>query len=91
MGQKLFIVPSKCLLFYWVFCFDLVRKMWGLLATSNDPIAANENLSNKPYFCLALLSNLVDILRPFDARSIILGVFDPFYPFARWYPTGKVG
>ena len=42
--------------------------------------ATNENLSNKPYFCLGLLANLADLLRQVDARSIILGIFDPFYP-----------
>ena len=40
--------------------------MWGFLATSYAPITANENLENKPYFCLGLLANLADILRPFD-------------------------
>ena len=58
--------------------FDLGIKMWGFLATSHAPITDNDNLSNKPYFCLGLLDNLADILIPFDARYIILGIFDPF-------------
>ena len=52
--------------------------MWELLATSHDPITANKNLSNKPYFYLGLLSNLEYLLRPVDAGSIILEIFDPF-------------
>ena len=65
--------------------------MLGLLATLNYPINANNNLANKPNFCLGLLTNLANILIPFDARSIILGIFDTFYPFARWHPTEHVG
>ena len=80
MGPKLFKVPSKFLLVYWIFWFAKDRKMWGLLATSHSPITANDNLSNKPHFCLGLLFNLADILGPVDARSIILGTFDLFYP-----------
>ena len=52
--------------------------MWGILATSHAPINANGNLANKPYFCLGLLANLEDLLRPVDDRLIILGIFDPF-------------
>ena len=29
--------------------------MWGFLAISHNPTPANDNLSNKPYFCLGLL------------------------------------
>ena len=60
--------------------FALVRNMWGFLAASLAPITANENLSNKPYFCLGLLSILAYILRPFDSRSVILGIFIIFVP-----------
>ena len=56
--------------------------MWGFLATSHAPIAANENLENKSYFYLFLLANLTDLLRTVDARSIILGIFDPFSPLS---------
>ena len=77
MGTKLFKVPSECLLISWICWFALVRNMLGLLSTSHDPITANHNLANKPSF-LVLLSNLEDILRPVDDRSIILGIFDPF-------------
>ena len=64
--------------------------MWGLLATLHAPITANENLSNKPYFCLGLLANLEDLLRPVDARSIILGIFDPFSPSRYVIPLGML-
>ena len=60
--------------------FDLVRKMCGFLATSHDPITANDNLANKPCFCVGLLANLVYILIPVDARSNLLGIFDLFLP-----------
>ena len=60
--------------------FDLVRKMCGFLATSHDTIATNENLVNKPYFCLGLLSNIADLLRPVDSGLTILGIFYPFIP-----------
>ena len=63
-----------------MFWFDIVKNMWGLLAASRAPITANENLSNKLYFCLGLLSNLAYILRPVDSISVILGIFYPFYP-----------
>ena len=71
--------------------FYLVRNMWGVLNTSHDPITANENLSNKPYFCLGLLANLADILIPVDSRSIILVIFDPFYPSRDGIPLGTLG
>ena len=54
--------------------------MWGLLATSHAPINANDNLGNKSYFCLGLLTKLADLLIPVDARPIIFGIFDPFPP-----------
>ena len=65
--------------------------MWGVLDTSHAPTTANYNLGNKPYFCLDLLANLEDLLRPVDARSIILGILnlvlyseDTVSPFVRW-------
>ena len=91
MVPKRFKVSSKCLLISWICWFAQVRDIWGFLATSHASITANENLENKPYFSSNLLANLADILRLVDARPIILGIFDPFYPFARWHPTGKVG
>ena len=57
----------------------IVINIWGFLAASNAPITANENLSNKPYFCLGLLANLAYIMIPVDARSVILGIFT-FFP-----------
>ena len=62
------------------FLFDLDRKMWGLLDTSHALLTDNDNLENKPYVCLGLLDNLADLLVVFDARSIIIGIFDPFSP-----------
>ena len=59
--------------------FALVRKMWGLLAISHAPITANDNLSNKKYVCLSLLAKIADVLRPVDARFIILGIYDHFF------------
>ena len=53
--------------------------MWGFLSTSHSPIAANENLANKPYFFRGVLSNLAGFLRPLYPRSIILGLFDHFF------------
>ena len=72
---------------YW---FDLVRKMSVLLATSHAPITDNENLSNKPYLCVGLLSNLVDIPRAVDTRSIILEIFDLFSTSQDGTPPGRV-
>ena len=92
MGLKLFKVPSKCLLISWIYWFDPVRNMWGLLSTSHDPTTANDNLSNKPYICLGLLYNLTYLLRPVYAIPIILGIFDPFYfLYTSWdgIPLGK--
>ena len=74
MGPKWFNVPSKCLLFSWICWFSLVRNVWGFLVTPYDPTTANENLENKKYFCLGLLSNLEGPLRPIDNRSILLGI-----------------
>ena len=51
----------------------------GGLSTSRAPITSNESLENKQYFCLDLLAKREYILRPVDARSIILVIFDPFY------------
>ena len=70
--------------------FALVRKMWGFLATPNDTITANESLKNKSYYCLGLLSNLTDTLGIVDARSIILGIFDPFTPSLYGIPWGEL-
>ena len=53
---------------------------WGFLATSHAPVTAYDFLSNKLYFCLGLLSNLADLLRPVDARLIILGTLIYFFP-----------
>ena len=65
--------------------------MWGLLATSHDQITVNCNSTNKPYFFLGLLSNLVDILIPVDAILIILGIFDPLYPSQDGIPLVSLG
>ena len=54
--------------------------MLGLLATLYAPITSNYNISHKQYLCLGLFFNLADILIPVYARSIILGMFDPFFP-----------
>ena len=64
--------------------------MWGFLATSYDSITSDDNSANKPYFCLSLLANLADILRPVDARLIILGIF-MIFSILIWNPTGQVG
>ena len=64
--------------------------MWGFLANSHAIITDNDNLANKPYFCLGLLSNLADLLGLVDARSITVGNFIPIIPrntasfWARW-------
>ena len=60
--------------------------MWGFLSTSHAQTNANDNLSNKPYFCLGLLTNLSDLLIPVYARSIVLGIFTPFLPFLPYLP-----
>ena len=52
----------------------------GVLVTSHAPITANENLANKPYFCLGLLAKHADLQRPVDAIPIILGIFNTFSP-----------
>ena len=61
--------------------FDIVRNMWMFLATAHAPTTANENLENKPYFCLGLLANLADLLRPVNTISIVLVIFLPFLPY----------
>ena len=71
--------------------FGLFRNMWGFLSISHATITANENLSNKSYFSLVLIANLSDLLIPVYAKSIILGIFDPVYPFTIWHLTGSVG
>ena len=91
MGPKWFKVPSKCLLIYWICWFSIVRKIWGFLANSHTPINANENLENKPYFRLCLLSNLANLLRPVYSRSKFLGIFDPFSPSQDDIPLGTLG
>ena len=77
-------------IFSWICWFVTVRRMWWLLATSHAPITANENLANKQCFCLGLVANTEDLLRPVYARVIILGIFDPFCP--SWYviPLGEL-
>ena len=67
----------------------LVIKMWGFLATSHAPITANDNLENKPYFCLGLLANLAYLLIPVDATLIILGIFYPLSPSQYGIPLGQ--
>ena len=54
--------------------------MCELLSTSHATINANDNIENKPHFCLDLLANLEHLLRSVDPRLIILGIFDPFSP-----------
>ena len=71
--------------------FSLFRNMWGLLATSHAPIAANDNLSNKPYFCLVLWTNLSYQLIPVDYRSIILGHFDIVIYYEDLFSTSRYG
>ena len=69
--------------------FALNRNIWGLLATSHDTITANENLANKPHFWGGLLANLVDILRPAYAISIIFKKIILFLPHniaSHWSP-----
>ena len=82
VGQKWFNITSKCLLIFWVCWFDLVINMWGLLSMPHATTIAYENLVNKPYFCLVLLANLSDILKPVYVRSRILGIFYPFSPLS---------
>ena len=68
--------------------FDIVRNIWGFLATSNASITANDNLSNKQFS--GLLVNLADIIRTVGAISIIFSVLIPLLPrkmathWARW-------
>ena len=70
---------------------SLIRNMRGFLSTSHATIITNENLSNKPHLCMGLLYKLLDLLRPVDTRSIILGIFDPFYPSRDGIPLGTLG
>ena len=51
------------------------------LVTSYAPITSNDNILNIPIFVWVYSPNLSDLLRPVDARSIILGIFDPFIPY----------
>ena len=64
----------------WLCWFFLVIKMWGLLATSNAPITDNAYLSHITYFFHGLLANLANFLIFYEARSMILGIFDIFSP-----------
>ena len=70
--------------------FDLLKNMWGFLATSHASLTANDNLENEPYFCLDLLANLEDLLRPIDPISTILGFFDMFSPSLYCIPLGAL-
>ena len=90
MRPGLFKVPSKFLLISCICWFAIVRNMGSLLSTAYAPITANENLENKPYLCLVLLAKLADLLVPVDARSILLGIFDPFYFSRDCIPLGKL-
>ena len=90
MGPKKVKVSSKCLLISWICWFDLVRNMLGLLSTSHAPFTDNDNSKNESYFCLGLLSNLENLLRPVYDRSIILGIFDPFSPSRDGIPLGAL-
>ena len=69
----------------------LVRNMWGFLSTSHSTTTDNQNLANKPYFYLVLLSTPADILRPVDNRSVILGLVDPFSPSWDGIPLSTLG
>ena len=69
----------------------MAGNMWRFLATSHDPITANDNLENIPYICLVLLANLADLLRPVDAGSIILDIFDPLSPLRYGIPMVELG
>ena len=80
MGPKTIKVPSKCILIFLMYLFSMVRKMWGFLVTSHNPITDNYNLANKPCFCLGLLANMTDLLRQVNDILIILGIFDTFSP-----------
>ena len=64
--------------------------MWGVLSTSHAPNTANDNLVNKPYFCLGLLCNLSDLLIPDDAISSILGIVYPLSPLQDVIPLGAL-
>ena len=95
MRPKLFKVPSKCLLISRVCWFDLVRNMWGFLATYHASSTDIENLANKPSFCLVLLAKLVDLLIKVYTIPIILGILIPFTPrnmaphWERWWIVKK--
>ena len=60
-----------------------------MLQLTHAPINANDNLANKSYFCLGLLSKLADLLITVDARSIILGVLYPLSPSQYGIPLGQ--
>ena len=97
MGSNLFKVRSKCLLIYWICWFGLAINSWGFLETSHNTTTANENSANKPYFWGGLFANPADVLRPVDARLIILGIFDlvpyseyPFSPSRDWIALGAL-
>ena len=64
--------------------------MLGFLATSYAPITDNDILTDKPYFCLGLLSNLADLLRPVDSISTLLLFFGPYSPTRDGVPMGTI-
>ena len=64
--------------------------MLGFLATSYAPITDNDILTDKQYFCLGLLSNLADLLRPVDSISILLVLFGPFSHSQDGVPMGTM-
>ena len=80
MGTNQFEVPSKYLIISWICWFYQVRNVWEFLATSHAPTTDNDNLSNKPHFCLGLLDNLEDLLRAAYSISNILDFFITFLP-----------
>ena len=76
-------MSCRCLIY-------IVGHIWVFLATSHDPINANDNLENKSYFWLGLLANLAGLLRPVIYRSILLDIFYPYSISIYGIPLGAL-
>ena len=92
MVTNWFRFPSKFLFIYWVCWFSLVKNIFRVIY-SHNPTTVSDNVPNRQFLCL--LSNLSDLRRPVDARSIILYFWfflctlEILLSLVIWYPTGR--
>ena len=79
MCQKWLIVTSKWLVISWMFWMNLVSNVCGWSTTSHVLISNHDKMTKSPKICFSdcrFSSNMGDRRSLFDARSIILGIWD---------------